>query len=211
MSGATAARATHERQVRSMFDRIAGRYDAMNSVMSAGLHHRWRARAVDMARRRARGVGARRLLRHGRPRARAARRVGPAGRVVGLDFSAPMLELAERKSAALGRGGRVGAGQRARAPVRGRDLRRGDGRLRRAQRRRPRARDRRDGARRAPRRQGGDPRDHDAAAPAAEVVLLGLVRPHRAAARHRGRRPRGLHLPAQLGAALPARARARRS
>ena len=32
-----------------MFDRIAGRYDAMNSVMTAGLHHRWRERTVDRA------------------------------------------------------------------------------------------------------------------------------------------------------------------
>jgi ubiquinone/menaquinone biosynthesis C-methylase UbiE len=30
-----------------MFDRIAGRYDLMNSVMTAGLHHRWRSRTVD--------------------------------------------------------------------------------------------------------------------------------------------------------------------
>ena len=39
-----------ERQVRAMFDRIAGVYDVMNSVMTAGLHHRWRERAVDLAR-----------------------------------------------------------------------------------------------------------------------------------------------------------------
>jgi demethylmenaquinone methyltransferase/2-methoxy-6-polyprenyl-1,4-benzoquinol methylase len=85
-----------------MFDRIAGRYDAMNSVMSAGLHHRWRARTVDVA-----GV---------RPGASALdiccgtgdlalelrRRVGGDGRVVGLDFSAPMLALAEQKAAADG-------------------------------------------------------------------------------------------------------------
>ena len=32
-----------------MFDRIAGFYDLMNSVMTAGLHHRWRARAADLA------------------------------------------------------------------------------------------------------------------------------------------------------------------
>jgi demethylmenaquinone methyltransferase/2-methoxy-6-polyprenyl-1,4-benzoquinol methylase len=38
-----------EGQVRAMFDRIAGLYDLMNSVMTAGLHHRWRERAADLA------------------------------------------------------------------------------------------------------------------------------------------------------------------
>ena len=33
-----------------MFDRIARVYDHMNSVMTAGMHHRWRARAADLAR-----------------------------------------------------------------------------------------------------------------------------------------------------------------
>src|SRR3954462_1383163 len=33
-----------------MFDRIAGAYDVMNTVMTAGLHHRSRERAVDLAR-----------------------------------------------------------------------------------------------------------------------------------------------------------------
>jgi alkanesulfonate monooxygenase SsuD/methylene tetrahydromethanopterin reductase-like flavin-dependent oxidoreductase (luciferase family) len=33
-----------------MFDRIARVYDRMNSVMTAGMHHRWRRRAVDLAR-----------------------------------------------------------------------------------------------------------------------------------------------------------------
>ena len=36
--------------MRAMFDRIAGFYDVMNSVMTAGLHHKWRRRAVDLAR-----------------------------------------------------------------------------------------------------------------------------------------------------------------
>ena len=30
-----------------MFDRIAGVYDLMNGVMTAGLHHQWRRRAAD--------------------------------------------------------------------------------------------------------------------------------------------------------------------
>ena len=35
-----------EAQVRAMFDRIAGLYDRMNSVMTAGLHRHWRRRAI---------------------------------------------------------------------------------------------------------------------------------------------------------------------
>src|SRR6266498_137492 len=38
-----------EPQVRAMFDRIARVYDLMNTVMTAGMHHRWRERAVDLA------------------------------------------------------------------------------------------------------------------------------------------------------------------
>src|SRR4051794_22300278 len=41
-----------EPEVRAMFDRIARVYDLINSVMTAGLHHKWRRRAVDLA-----GVG----------------------------------------------------------------------------------------------------------------------------------------------------------
>ena len=50
MSGGTPRSGTlSEPQVRAMFDRIAGFYDVMNSVMTVGLHHRWRARAADLA------------------------------------------------------------------------------------------------------------------------------------------------------------------
>ncbi len=64
-------------QVQAMFDRIAWVYDALNGVMSAGLHHRWRERAVDFAR-----VGpgcprARRRHRHRRSGARARPAGGP--------------------------------------------------------------------------------------------------------------------------------------
>lgn len=39
----------HRRYVRRLFDRIAGRYDLTNDVMSLGLHRRWKRRLVDMA------------------------------------------------------------------------------------------------------------------------------------------------------------------
>jgi demethylmenaquinone methyltransferase/2-methoxy-6-polyprenyl-1,4-benzoquinol methylase len=86
-----------EGQVRAMFDRIAGFYDVMNSVMTAGLHHRWRERAADLAALRpgdraldvATGTGDLALA--------LARRVGPDGEVVGSDFSEGMLERARRK------------------------------------------------------------------------------------------------------------------
>ena len=47
--GGRAPGTLEEPQVRAMFDRIAAFYDVMNSVMTAGLHHRWRARAADLA------------------------------------------------------------------------------------------------------------------------------------------------------------------
>jgi len=83
-----------------MFDRIAGRYDAMNSVMSAGLHHRWRARTADVADLVAGAAALDVCCGTGDLALELRRRVGPGGRVVGLDFSAPMLELAERKATA---------------------------------------------------------------------------------------------------------------
>jgi demethylmenaquinone methyltransferase / 2-methoxy-6-polyprenyl-1,4-benzoquinol methylase len=85
-----------------MFDRIAGRYDAMNSLMSAGLHHRWRARTADVAGLRSGESALDVCCGTGDLALELQRRVGPGGRVVGLDFSAPMLELAARKSDAAG-------------------------------------------------------------------------------------------------------------
>jgi demethylmenaquinone methyltransferase / 2-methoxy-6-polyprenyl-1,4-benzoquinol methylase len=84
--------------VRGMFDRIAGVYDVMNSAMTAGLHHEWRQRAVDRAEV---GPGSNALdvcCGTGDLALELRRKIGPDGRVVGCDFSEPMLELARRKS-----------------------------------------------------------------------------------------------------------------
>jgi demethylmenaquinone methyltransferase/2-methoxy-6-polyprenyl-1,4-benzoquinol methylase len=84
-----------------MFDRIAGVYDLMNSVMTVGLHHRWRARAADMA---ALNPGDRALdvaTGTGDLAVELASRVGPEGEVVGSDFSERMLELAREKAPGL--------------------------------------------------------------------------------------------------------------
>ncbi len=88
--------------VRTMFDRIAPIYDAMNTLMTAGLDARWRrdaagatglahgGTALDVAC----GTGAlTRLL---------ARMVGPSGTVVGLDAAPAMLRVARRHGRAAG-------------------------------------------------------------------------------------------------------------
>ncbi|MFZ0090774.1 MAG: bifunctional demethylmenaquinone methyltransferase/2-methoxy-6-polyprenyl-1,4-benzoquinol methylase UbiE [Solirubrobacteraceae bacterium] len=92
-----AAGTLSEPQIRAMFDRIAGGYDRMNAVMTAGLHRQWRRRAADLAGLRrgdsaldvATGTGDLALeLTH---------RVAPGGTVIGIDFSERMLELARAK------------------------------------------------------------------------------------------------------------------
>jgi demethylmenaquinone methyltransferase/2-methoxy-6-polyprenyl-1,4-benzoquinol methylase len=74
----------------------------MNSVMSAGLHHRWRARTADLAGVSGGAVALDVCCGTGDLALELRRRVGSSGRVVGLDFSAPMLELAQAKSTAQG-------------------------------------------------------------------------------------------------------------
>jgi len=84
-----------------MFDRIAGIYDRLNTVMTAGLHHQWRRRAADLASLKpgdraldvATGTGDLAL--------ELARRVAPGGEVVGVDFAERMLQLARAKAGQL--------------------------------------------------------------------------------------------------------------
>ncbi|MFT8909034.1 MAG: demethylmenaquinone methyltransferase [Lentilactobacillus diolivorans] len=88
---------TPEQKVASMFDKIAPNYDAMNSLISLGGHRHWRkitmkelnvqrgSFAIDVCC----GTGDWTIA--------LAKAVGPAGQVVGLDFSDEMLKIAQKK------------------------------------------------------------------------------------------------------------------
>jgi demethylmenaquinone methyltransferase/2-methoxy-6-polyprenyl-1,4-benzoquinol methylase len=81
-----------------MFDRIARVYDRMNSVMTAGMHHRWRERAADLAQV---GPGSTALdvaTGTGDLAVELARR---GAEVTGMDFAPAMLEIARRKAPGL--------------------------------------------------------------------------------------------------------------
>jgi demethylmenaquinone methyltransferase/2-methoxy-6-polyprenyl-1,4-benzoquinol methylase len=81
-----------------MFDRIARVYDRMNSLMTAGMHHRWRERAADLARV---GPGSTALdvaTGTGDLAVELARR---GAQVTGMDFAPAMLELARQKAPGL--------------------------------------------------------------------------------------------------------------
>ena len=86
-------------RISGMFDAIAGRYDFLNHLLSAGLDKGWRRRAVD----------ALRLTGHetvldlctGTADLALAAMTGPrrARRVIGIDFSAAMLDIGHGKIA----------------------------------------------------------------------------------------------------------------
>jgi demethylmenaquinone methyltransferase/2-methoxy-6-polyprenyl-1,4-benzoquinol methylase len=97
-AGALALKTTKSEAVRAMFTRIAGRYDLMNALMTAGRHHAWR------------GVAARATV--GAPPgpvldlatgtgdlALAIRGLDPRRRVIGADFAEAMLRAAAQKPA----------------------------------------------------------------------------------------------------------------
>ena len=94
----TAPDGARARGVSAMFTRIAGRYDQMNSLMTGGMHHLWRAQAARIATERrprllldvATGTGDFAIALARRPN---------AARVVGVDFVPPMVAIAARKGA----------------------------------------------------------------------------------------------------------------
>ncbi len=84
-----------------MFDRIAHRYDRVNTVLSVGTDSGWRRRAARESGLRAGGSALDVACGSGKLTFELARIAGPAGRVVGLDFSARMLEVARHDHPSL--------------------------------------------------------------------------------------------------------------
>ncbi len=79
-----------------MFDRIADRYDLVNTVLSAGGDQAWRRQAARKAAPPAGGAALDIACGSGRLTAELARLIGPTGITIGLDFSLPMLTVAGR-------------------------------------------------------------------------------------------------------------------
>ncbi len=82
--------------VRSMFDRIAGRYDTVNTVLSAGTDAGWRRQAARETGLRPGGSALDVACGSGKLAAELAKLAG-GGRVVGIDFSPQMLAIARRE------------------------------------------------------------------------------------------------------------------
>ena len=88
-------------RVRDMFDRISPSYDRMNLLMSMGRDGRWRRLGVRAARVQPGDAALDVCCGTGDFAVELRRAVGPSGRVVGLDFSPQMLEMARRKCSAV--------------------------------------------------------------------------------------------------------------
>ena len=83
--------------VREMFDRIADRYDLMNTVMTAGLNRLWNRRVVDAAALNPGGSALDLACGTGSLTRDLAKKVGPDGHVLGIDFSKEMLRSARSR------------------------------------------------------------------------------------------------------------------
>jgi len=106
LAASEAAPETRARAIRDMFCEIAPRYDFLNHLLSLGIDRGWRRTLVRMA------------LRPGMPGMKdlldvacgtgdvclALRGKAPGARIVGLDFSPGMLELARKKNLKAGAG-----------------------------------------------------------------------------------------------------------
>lgn len=88
--------------VQAMFAEIAPVYDRLNGLMSLSLHHRWRRAAVQKLNLRPGQTALDVCCGTGDFLTPLRQAVGAQGRVIGIDFCFPMLELAQPKGDANG-------------------------------------------------------------------------------------------------------------
>ena len=83
--------------MQEMFDRIAGRYELLNALMSAGLNRIWNKKALHATGLRAGGRALDLACGTGSLTRDLAKRVGPRGYVLGMDFSKAMIMAAKKR------------------------------------------------------------------------------------------------------------------
>ena len=87
-------------KIRSMFSKVAAKYDKANSVLSVGIHHLWRKKVIGLSKAQpgmkvldcATGTGDLAIA--------FKKAVGPTGTVIGTDFCVEMMETAPTKAKA---------------------------------------------------------------------------------------------------------------
>ena len=85
--------------MQEMFDRIAGRYELLNALMSAGLNRIWNKKALQATGLRPGGRALDLACGTGSLTRDLAKRVGSEGYVLAMDFSKEMIEAAKRRPA----------------------------------------------------------------------------------------------------------------
>jgi demethylmenaquinone methyltransferase/2-methoxy-6-polyprenyl-1,4-benzoquinol methylase len=94
-------------RIERMFDSIAGRYDFLNHVLSAGIDRRWRRRAVRSLQLRGADVVLDLCTGTGDLAIATVRAEPGASRVVGIDFSSAMLAVGRAKVREMRLGSRI--------------------------------------------------------------------------------------------------------
>ena len=98
-AGALPSGEDRARLVREMFDRIAGRYELLNAVMTAGLYKLWNRKVIQATALRPGDTALDLACGTGSLTRALAGAVGPAGSVLGVDFSPEMLRAAQARPA----------------------------------------------------------------------------------------------------------------
>lgn len=88
-------------KIRSMFSRVAAKYDHANQVLSFGIHHLWRKKVVSLSKAKAGDQVLDCATGTGDLAIEFKKAVGPNGQVIGTDFCAEMLIPAPAKASKL--------------------------------------------------------------------------------------------------------------